>query len=202
MREVTRLTLTKDTALPSIEVVGGLAGDVQEAIRICEIHGLQSTRPGRVRFILDLPVGFALTTLMHQHTHQPTVVRTWNTSLAYCADLWDLHPTVLLSNTSLHLVAAVCNAALDEPYCEPAIDQLQLTKAERRILQHVALGLSNKDIATTLSMREQTIANSVTRILEKLQLSSRSAAVLYYWGVQSSNIIDLLMQDDNCHPTQ
>lgn len=47
------------------------------------------------------------------------------------------------------------------------------------VLQEVAKGLSNRDIATILSISENTVKNHVRNILEKLHLHSRMQAVLY-----------------------
>lgn len=57
-----------------------------------------------------------------------------------------------------------------------------LTKREREVLDLVAAGLSNRDIAGTLRISENTVKNHVGRLLEKLQARSRMEAVVR--GVQ------------------
>jgi RimJ/RimL family protein N-acetyltransferase/DNA-binding CsgD family transcriptional regulator len=57
-----------------------------------------------------------------------------------------------------------------------------LTKREREVLDLVASGLSNRDIAGTLRISENTVKNHVARLLEKLQARSRMEAVVR--GVQ------------------
>ena len=54
-----------------------------------------------------------------------------------------------------------------------------LTAREIEVLQHVAVGKTNRDIATDLSLSEKTVARHVSNILTKLGLSSRSAATAY-----------------------
>ena len=54
----------------------------------------------------------------------------------------------------------------------------QLTEREAEVLTHVAQGLSNADIATTLFIGETTVKTHVSRLLTKLGLSSRSQAVV------------------------
>jgi NarL family two-component system response regulator LiaR len=53
------------------------------------------------------------------------------------------------------------------------------TKRERTILQLVARGLSNADIARTLSVSDTTVRTHMNRILRKLNMTSRTQAALY-----------------------
>ena len=53
-----------------------------------------------------------------------------------------------------------------------------LTRRERDVLAHLALGQSNREIAGGLGISENTVKNHVRSILEKLQASSRSEAVV------------------------
>ena len=52
-----------------------------------------------------------------------------------------------------------------------------LTKRETQILTHVAEGNTNKEIASILSISEQTIKNHVSAILRKLNANDRAHAV-------------------------
>jgi NarL family two-component system response regulator LiaR len=54
-----------------------------------------------------------------------------------------------------------------------------LTERETEVLELVAHGLSNKDIAVQLHLSERTVRSHVSTILGKLQLSSRTQAALY-----------------------
>ena len=55
----------------------------------------------------------------------------------------------------------------------------RLTDRELEVLNLVAQGLNNRDIANRLFISENTVKNHVRNILEKLQLHSRMEAVLY-----------------------
>ena len=55
----------------------------------------------------------------------------------------------------------------------------QLTARERDILARVADGKSNKEIATTLALAENTVKNCVKSILEKLHLENRVQAAVF-----------------------
>ena len=54
-----------------------------------------------------------------------------------------------------------------------------LTERELTVLQLVAQGMSNQDIADELVVSESTIRAHVSRILSKLHLASRTQAALY-----------------------
>jgi DNA-binding NarL/FixJ family response regulator len=56
-----------------------------------------------------------------------------------------------------------------------------LTVREMQVLQLMAQSKSNKDIAATLFISENTVKNHVRNILEKLHLHSRMEAVTYAW---------------------
>ena len=54
-----------------------------------------------------------------------------------------------------------------------------LTSREIEILDCIARGLSNKEIATELNISGQTVKNHITSILSKLQVNDRTMAVIY-----------------------
>ncbi|GER83756.1 MAG: response regulator transcription factor [Thermogemmatispora sp.] len=59
-------------------------------------------------------------------------------------------------------------------------DQVEkLTEREKQVLQLVGQGQSNKEIARSLRLREETVKTHVSNILHKLGVQSRTQAVLY-----------------------
>ncbi|MCX6544923.1 MAG: response regulator transcription factor [Acidobacteria bacterium] len=61
---------------------------------------------------------------------------------------------------------------------EDATAHEELTAREREVLRHVALGLSNKDIAEALSVSEETIKTHVGHLLGKLGVENRAQAIV------------------------
>jgi NarL family two-component system response regulator LiaR len=55
----------------------------------------------------------------------------------------------------------------------------ELTEREREVLQHMARGYSNAEIAKLMVVSQATVHTHVSRILAKLNLSSRTQAALY-----------------------
>ncbi len=55
----------------------------------------------------------------------------------------------------------------------------RVTEREMDVLKLVAQGMSNRDIAATLFISENTVKNHIRNILEKLHLHSRMEAVVY-----------------------
>ena len=58
-----------------------------------------------------------------------------------------------------------------------------LSRREAEILRHLVRGMSNKEIAATLSLTEGTVKNHMTRILDKLQVPDRTGAALKARGL-------------------
>ena len=57
-----------------------------------------------------------------------------------------------------------------------------LTKREESILDYVARGMTNKEIAKSLSISEKTVKHYMTNIMQKLRVRNRVEAVLAFQG--------------------
>jgi len=121
---------------------------------------------------------------------------------SYFEDQW-LFPAIkagaigyLLKDTApVELVAAIRRAAAGEASLHPAIAQKllhelsqpaepwlagePLTERETEVLNLVARGMSNQEIAERLVLSERTARSHVSSILRKLHLASRTQAALY-----------------------
>lgn len=56
-----------------------------------------------------------------------------------------------------------------------------LTEREMEVLQCIAEGLSNMDIAIRLNISEKTVKSHVSNILSKLYLTDRTQVAVYAW---------------------
>ncbi len=84
-----------------------------------------------------------------------------------------------------YVTPSLAAALLKEWHEDKADDQKTsifevLTKREKQILEKVATGLSNKEIADKLFLSEKTIKHYMTNILQKLQVRNRVEAALLF----------------------
>jgi DNA-binding NarL/FixJ family response regulator len=78
------------------------------------------------------------------------------------------------------------------PEAEPAASAQTLTPREWEILQHLAQGQSNSDIAEQLSLSKATVQNYVSNIYAKLGIETRAEAMLYAMRNKLVDIKDVL----------
>jgi two-component system, NarL family, response regulator LiaR len=85
------------------------------------------------------------------------------------------------------LLAAVRAVARGKTYIDPSVARQviqaaaprdDLTPREVEVLRHLALGLSNKEIADALSIGEETVKTHVGKVLAKLQVENRAQAIV------------------------
>lgn len=60
------------------------------------------------------------------------------------------------------------------------LDNVELSKKELEVMEQVANGLNNKEIAANLCLSEGTVRNYISTILEKLELRDRTQLAIYY----------------------
>lgn len=60
---------------------------------------------------------------------------------------------------------------------------MQLTKRERQILIHLSLGLSNREMSSSINISVETVKEHVQNLLRKLSLKDRTAAAV--WALRS-----------------
>ena len=63
---------------------------------------------------------------------------------------------------------------------KPNMSDLGITKREEEIMEMVAKGLNNRDIANALYLSEGTVRNYVSAILDKLDLKDRTQLAIFY----------------------
>lgn len=77
------------------------------------------------------------------------------------------------------LTASVMNRLRGESDDHPDPRYEQLSPQERRVLDHIADGLTNRQIAEKLFLAEKTVKNYVSSLLHKLGFERRTAAAVY-----------------------
>ena len=99
----------------------------------------------------------------------------------------DADPNTLLASVR---AAARGHSVLDPAVANTVLHELtrqskagntgsELTEREQEVLRQIALGCTNREIAETLVVSEETIKTHVGNILTKLQLAHRMQAVIY-----------------------
>lgn len=66
----------------------------------------------------------------------------------------------------------------DEDDPEPSLEQFDLNKRERQILEKLAIGMSNREIADDIYLSEKTVKHYMTNIMHKLHVSNRVQAAI------------------------
>ena len=84
---------------------------------------------------------------------------------------------LLAPSVTRRLIAEVTSR--QRPRRAPSSELSGLTPREREVLEQVAEGKSNAEIATHLFVAEQTVKTHVSNVLSKLQLRDRAQAVVY-----------------------
>ncbi|MFF3515823.1 response regulator [Streptomyces sp. NPDC002573] len=64
----------------------------------------------------------------------------------------------------------------------------ELSRRELEIMEHIARGMSNPEIARILFLSEKTVKNHVNRIYAKLQVRTRAAAVALWLGADVTEV--------------
>ena len=82
------------------------------------------------------------------------------------------------AHVSPRLAARVLAEMRRAPGSEPRRPIDDLTKREEDILRRVATGMSNREVAEALGIKEKTVKHYMTAILEKLQARNRVEAAL------------------------
>jgi len=191
-------------ARPEIEIVGE-AGDAQSAIQ-----GVQEQVPDVVLMDLVLPLkpdtepveqgGIQATRLIRQVSPYSRVVVLTSFAqdeLIFSAIKAGALSYLLKDADADTVLSAIFSASRGEAILHPRIAQRlmaevgspvkhrdpvsELTEREREVLQLIAQGKSNAEIANALTITERTVKAHVSNLLGKLHLSDRTQAAVYAW---------------------
>lgn len=179
----------------SFKVVGE-ASTAEEAIR-----RIPATRPQVAILDVRLPDGNGVEVCREVRSRFPDVGCLMLTSFADDDALFDsilagASGYLLKQVRGVDLVAAVTKVAAGQSLLDPIVtarvlDRLrrqegasddptqQLTDQERRILELIGEGMTNRQIAERLYLAEKTIKNYVSNVLAKLGMSRRTEAAAY-----------------------
>lgn len=178
-------------AEPDMEVVGE-AADLAETIRLA-----RSLEPGVVTLDLSMPGSTGLASIEKLRAAAPAsriVVLTMHDDAAYVRNALALGATGYLAKSAadatliraIRAVArgglfvdvndadAAATAAQTLPVAGGASPLATLSAREREVLERVALGHTNREIAQQLSLSVKTVEGYRSRVMSKLGLTSRA----------------------------
>jgi two-component system, NarL family, response regulator DevR len=177
-----------------LEVVGE-AGTAEEALR-----RLPAARPDVAVLDVRLPDGNGIEVCREIRSQHPEIACLMLTSFAddeamFAAIMAGAAGFLLKQVRGTELVEGVRRAARGESLLDPAttarvLDRIRtrtdepdelagLTPQERVLLDHIAEGLTNRQIGEQMHLAEKTIKNYVSNLLTKLGMSRRTEAAVY-----------------------
>jgi two-component system, NarL family, response regulator DevR len=178
---------------PDIEVVGE-AGTAEEA------YGrIPATTPDVALLDLRLPDGDGIEVCREVRSRHPEIECVILTSFAddeavYAAILAGAAGYILKQVKGTDIVDAVRRVGRGESLLDPAVTRrvlerlrnrdendalADLTNQERRILELIGEGLTNRQIGERIHLAEKTVKNYVSNLLAKLGMSRRTEAAAY-----------------------
>jgi DNA-binding CsgD family transcriptional regulator len=118
-----------------------------------------------------------------------TISAGFRTARDEVAQVWLDRRTRPFSRQDLELLSLIA-PILQRIVRESTTQQLPagLTLAERRVLQHVAMGLSNEDIAARLFVAQSTVRKHLENAYRKLGVTNRVAAIGRFQGQPLDNL--------------
>lgn len=162
------------------------------------------SKPDVVLMDIRMPEGDgleAMEKLRKKFPNTPVVVLSTYDNPTYVArsialGAWDY---VLKGAPRKDLITAINRAASHDPPTESSIlrrvkftmglkrenvdDAMPLTERETQVLRHIALGLSNREIARSLQISVETVKEHVQNILRKIECTDRTQAAV--WAVRN-----------------
>lgn len=180
--------------IPGIELLGA-AGDVRGALELCA-----RVRPDIVLLDIRLPDGTgidACRTLLRTHENLRVLFLTSSAGQDVVDDAIraGAHGYLLKEINAAALVQAIRDVAAGRSILDPQITArvmdlvkgdssgtllATLSPQERRVLEKIAVGLTNKEVGAALDLSEKTVKNYLANIFDKLQVTRRSQAAVYY----------------------
>ena len=195
--EVVRRGLAVLLAGSEIEIVAEAATG-KETVRLAEKH-----RPDVILLDVRMPDGDGLATLEKLRSKIPesrVVMLSTYDNPTYMARSVALGAAdyILKGSSREDIIATIKAAAAGEApsrfgqlqkvaeamKLQPTLedDDVPLTDRELQVLRHVALGLSNKEIAQSLDISVETVKEHIQNILRKIAVSDRTQAAV--WAVR------------------
>ena len=187
MRDHPRVSVT-ETVATARDAVDSARGSAARPVIVLDLEGIENPQAAARECAIAFPV-----VVVAASNDGPQISDVLRAGAAACL--------VTTSMTSQQVVEAVTKAAAGDSYLAPAIITRlfeefrrtprkvegpggKLTEREREIMELVAQGLRNRQIAAALFLSEKTVKNHINHIYRKLGVQDRDEAVAH-WGRQA-----------------
>jgi DNA-binding CsgD family transcriptional regulator len=162
-------------------VSGGTVAITQSVKEILRSQHIELCDAARLTLLLDEPMGWARTVLdSTARSKRLFCVATNNPSSMYQHDL--INTGILGVFTLLPLDQLVQNVQrCQQGEMVSPVMSLSMSPVELLTIRLVAKGLSNKEIACHRNTTEQVVKNTMSKIYEKLGVSSRASLIALYY---------------------
>ncbi len=163
---------------------GNAVADAKPDLVILEVFGFNDEAFALADKVLAALPGTKI--LIHTLTHNPTYV-----GRAKAHGVWSF---IEKGDSKQELLDAVAAAAAGKRFAgllgemtttlgtRNRVDDVPLTPRETQVLRHLAMGLSNKEIAQSLTVSIETVKEHVQHLLRKLGVNDRTQAAV--WAVR------------------
>ncbi|GHC06366.1 response regulator [Cerasicoccus arenae] len=178
----------------------GEAGNCRDALQLYD-----QVKPDLVLLDLMLPDGngVELCSRMRASDHQARILVLTSCEDDRCifeAFAQGIDGYILKNINGAAIISALQDVAIGKSILDPSVTQHvvnhmrdshqskqedlvhSLSAQERRVLEQVAKGLTNKEVAVALNLSEKTVKNYFSNVLSKLYASRRTEAAALYWS--------------------
>jgi DNA-binding NarL/FixJ family response regulator len=95
---------------------------------------------------------------------------------------------MIISLVSPEILNQAQNSITETQNIDKIINIEPLTERERDILSLIAIGKRNREIASTLNIKEKTVKNNINNIYSKLHIRSRYEAISYILNISHAKV--------------
>lgn len=177
---------------PALEIIGR-ASNGNEAIEFCknnpvdmvlmdiQMPGMDGISACRVIKKINKDIKIIMLTTFHDYKNIHQSLQAGASGYLLKSD--DTEKQIITIKTVYAGLSIISEEALKN--FSESQEENNLTARENEILELIANGFSNKEISKQIFISEGTVRNTISTILEKLELRDRTQLAIYYWQTKN-----------------